>query len=44
MANVSTDIFITGAGCLLPGCNNPADLWQRLRKKNVQLCPTQVKT
>lgn len=33
MANVSTDIFITGAGCLLPGCNSPADLWQRLLEK-----------
>lgn len=39
MANVSTDIFITGAGCLLPGCNSPADLWQRLLEKNCAPVP-----
>lgn len=24
-----TDVVITGAGCLLPGCDSPAELWQR---------------
>jgi len=39
MANIATDIVITGAGCLLPGCNNPADLWQRLLEKNCATVP-----
>lgn len=39
MTNTSTDIFITGAGCLLPGCNNPSDLWQRLLEKKCATVP-----
>jgi 3-oxoacyl-[acyl-carrier-protein] synthase II len=39
MVSTSTDIFITGVGCLLPGCNSPADLWQRLLEKNCATVP-----
>lgn len=39
MGNTTADILITGAGCLLPGCNTPADLWQRLLEKNCATVP-----
>lgn len=39
MVNAATDVFITGAGCLLPGCDNPAELWQRLLEKNCATVP-----
>ena len=29
MMDMDNRILITGAGCLLPGCDNPAELWQR---------------
>lgn len=39
MTGMDNRIVITGAGCLLPGCNTPAELWQRALEQRCATVP-----
>lgn len=39
MSALDNRIVITGAGCLLPGCDSPAELWQRALERRCATAP-----
>lgn len=43
MTGMDNRIVITGAGCLLPGCDTPAELWQRAIEQRCATLPYEGK-